>query len=673
MTALCCRARHRDRRGADPLSGAHHQPGQEDPLDGRRGRRLDAGLCCAWRNDRRGWILRLSPRVASPPSDARLSVSRRLPRGSALVDRIRVVHRPSGRGRWYCAASRTACRPTLLLRGTFAAAGHAVRADGRLGVQTTAASTWGLGPALWRLPFEAGADRRRARVSDRVALLLAFVAASLACARPFRDVRPLERFVLAAMVAPLAFVTLCRTRLAVYEESVAYAHLVAVVMAALLLSFCVRRRGWRSVRRVRARQDRAAVSPDVLFGGHHHRARLRRRCCRRRCARCAQHRARSRSRSPRSPVVALDAAIGIRASAVRSRDRTAAQRLVHPRRSGGEALRLPFRAQPFAVAAAELLSFARPAGAGGTRRSGTRRESIPGQAPVVRFREFTSRPFTVPQLVLLIGRGRDRRCRAASVLECVRAWIAAPVGVAALWSAAVAAVTMFYLWAPSMTSIRGRLRGHRFGGRASALSRCYCGRCARSRRRIARRRCARPRGRDAALDAARRRRDGGRAVRTARRRCSIGGASPSPLQRPIRNAIAAVDRTAAATPEHRRQVQRLRAGRRRATGEVHRRDHALPAATDATCVRVHRRCLRVRRRSVQSRRDGAREAGLERARASVRRRRRRRPRGSRSAPPRATVRTRAASSCSTSVGPPCGRLSRRASVPPARGGGTAVP
>ena len=35
----------------------------------------------------------------------------------------------------------------------------------------------------------------------------------------------------------------------------------------------------------------------------------------------------------------------------------------------------------------------------------------------------------------------------------VRAWIAAPVGVAALWSAAVAAcLTMFYLWAPSMTS-----------------------------------------------------------------------------------------------------------------------------------------------------------------------------------------------------------------------------
>lgn len=399
----------------------------------------------------------LAPRVASPPATrgerlAAVAAWLALWTGFAWCIGLGTW------GRWYSRSIAHRLQTDALLRGTFALQDtpFGQMADWAWG--NGSQHVWGLGPALWRLPFEAVARIAGAPgFPDRVALLLAFVAASLACARPFRDVRPLERFVLAAvMVAPPAFVTLCRTRLAVYEESVAYAHLVAVVMAALLLSFCVRRRDGDLFAAFALAGIAPLFRPTLLFAagisialgcGAQLSAPLRR-------SLRAASRTVAIALAAFAGGVALDAAIGIARFGSPFETGQLLNVSYIPADQAAKLFGYPFRAQPFAVAAAELLSSLVLPARWNTPQwyaSGIH----PWQAPVVRFREFYFTPFTVPQLVLLvvawvvIAGAALRAHRSARV----RAWIAAPVGVAALWSAAVAAcLTMFYLWAPSMTS-----------------------------------------------------------------------------------------------------------------------------------------------------------------------------------------------------------------------------
>jgi hypothetical protein len=133
-----------------------------------------------------------------------------------------------------------------LLHGTFAlqATPYGQMADWAWG--NGSQHVWGLGVGLVRLPFEAAAKTLgTVGFPDRITLALAFVAVSLLCARAFASAATTawERFALALpIVSAPAFVILCRTRLAVYEESVAYAHLFAVAMLSLLLRFATQRR-----------------------------------------------------------------------------------------------------------------------------------------------------------------------------------------------------------------------------------------------------------------------------------------------------------------------------------------------------------------------------------------------------------------------------------------------
>ena len=378
-------------------------------------------------------------------------------------------------GRWYSRSIAHRLQTDALLRGTFALQDtpYGQMADWAWG--NGSQHVWGLGPALWRLPFEAVARIVGAPgFPDRVALLLAFVAASLACARPFRDARPLERFVLAVvMVAPPAFVTLCRTRLAVYEESVAYAHLVAITMAALLLSFCVRRRDGDLFAACALAGIAPLFRPTLLFAAGTTIALGCGACLLPSGRRSTPLRVRTLAIALAAFAggIALDAAIGIARFGSPFETGQLLNVSYIPADQAAKLFGYPFRAQPFAVAAAELLSSLVLPARWNTPQwyaSGIH----PWQAPVVRFREFYFTPFTVPQLVLLaaawgaiggavLGARRSPR---------VRAWSAAPVGVAALWSACVAACsTVFYLWAPSMTSRYAVDFAAPFGVAASAL------------------------------------------------------------------------------------------------------------------------------------------------------------------------------------------------------------
>jgi hypothetical protein len=147
-------------------------------------------------------------------------------------------------GLWYSPSLPHRWQTEALLHGTFALqpTPYGQMADWAWG--NGSQHVWGLGAALVRLPFEAAAQALGAvGFPDRITLLVAFVVVSLLAARAFAAAAAWERFALALpIVAAPAFVVLCRTRLAVYEESVAYAHLWAVAMVSLLLRFAARRR-----------------------------------------------------------------------------------------------------------------------------------------------------------------------------------------------------------------------------------------------------------------------------------------------------------------------------------------------------------------------------------------------------------------------------------------------
>jgi hypothetical protein len=360
-------------------------------------------------------------------------------------------------GLWYSPSLAHRLQTEALLRGTFALqpTPYGQMADWAWGIGSQ--HVWGLGVGLVRLPFEAVARIVGAvGFPDRVTLVLAFVAVSLLCASAFAAAATTawERVALALpIVAAPAFVILCRTRLAVYEESVAYAHLWAVAMASLLLRFATRRR------------DRDLVGACALAGL----APLFR------------------------PTLAFDAAVTValavtlRLASPRPREAWASLAragavfvaglalvgFVGTRRFGsafetGQLLNVsyiptdqaaklfgyPFRAEPFGRAAAELVSsLVLPAQwnfpswyAAGIH---------PWQSPTVRFREIYFTPFTWWQLavVLVAWLAVAAAFGAARRRPELRAVVAAPVGVAALWSAAVVACQFFfYLWAPSMTS-----------------------------------------------------------------------------------------------------------------------------------------------------------------------------------------------------------------------------
>lgn len=356
-------------------------------------------------------------------------------------------------GHWYSPSLPHRWQTEALWRGTFALqpTPHGQMADWAWG--NGSQHVWGLGVALVRFPFEAAAKTLGfTGFPDRITLWLAFVATTLLAARVFAGTTPLARVALVlVMVATPAFVTLCRTRLAVYEESVAYAHLWAVAMASLLLVLAERGR------------DRDLVAACALAGL----APLVR------------------------PTLIVDAAVtvglvGIVRAARPERRATALALggaafvaglvlvgLVNFRRFGspfetGQLLNVsyiptdqaaklfgyPFWSEPFRSAAAELLSSLMfPARWNAPRWYAT--AIHPWQSATVRFREFYFTTFTPLHLALL----------ATAWLAVAGAWLAArarrgsaalvgpPVAIAGLWSCAVfAGQFVFYLWAPSMTS-----------------------------------------------------------------------------------------------------------------------------------------------------------------------------------------------------------------------------
>jgi len=356
-------------------------------------------------------------------------------------------------GHWYSPSLPHRWQTEALWRGTFALqpTPHGQMADWAWG--NGSQHVWGLGVGLVRFPFEAAAKTLGfAGFPDRVTLLLAFVATTLLAARAFAGTSPLVRVVLVlVMVATPAFVTLCRTRLAVYEESVAYAHLWAVAMASLLLVLAERGR------------DRDLVAACALAGL----APLVR------------------------PTLIVDAAVTVGLAALVRTTRTerrtmalalgaaafgaglACVGLVNFLRFGspfetGQLLNVsyiptdqaaklfgyPFWSEPFRSAAAELLSsLVLPAQWNAPRWYAT--AIHPWQSATVRFREFYFTTFTPLHLALLVTawlavagvwfRGRSAERRPASA--------GPPVAIAALWSCAVfAGQFVFYLWAPSMTS-----------------------------------------------------------------------------------------------------------------------------------------------------------------------------------------------------------------------------
>ncbi len=96
---------------------------------------------------------------------------------------------------------------------------------------------WGLGVPFLRFPLEIVA-RLSGSIGfpDRVTMLLAFAGVATVLSRAFRDLLPWERGCLLLLTAfTPAFVTLCRTRLSVYEEGSAFACMWALLLGGMLL------------------------------------------------------------------------------------------------------------------------------------------------------------------------------------------------------------------------------------------------------------------------------------------------------------------------------------------------------------------------------------------------------------------------------------------------------
>lgn len=358
-------------------------------------------------------------------------------------------------GLWYSPSLAHRLQTEALWHGTFALqpTPYGQMADWAWG--NGSQHVWGLGVGLVRLPFEAAAKTVGAfGFPDRITLLLIFVVVSLLSASAFTTVNAWERFALALpVVAAPAFVILCRTRLAVYEESVAYAHLWAVAMASMLLRFATRRRDGDLVGACALAGVAPLFRPTLVFDAA--------------VTVALAVALRVASPGPRKAWASIVVAGVVFVTGL------ALVGFVDVRRFGsafetGQLLNVsyiptdqaaklfgyPFRAEPFGRAAAELVSsLVLPArwNFPSWYASGIH----PWQSATVRFREIYFTPFTSWQLAVVAVAW----CAVAAAFVAVRrrpelrAIVAAPVGIAALWSAAVVASQfLFYLWAPSMTS-----------------------------------------------------------------------------------------------------------------------------------------------------------------------------------------------------------------------------
>lgn len=359
--------------------------------------------------------------------------------------------RPSGAA--YSPSLAHRLQTDALLHGTFALqpTPHGQMADWAWG--TGSQHVWGIGVAFVRLPFEAAA-RAVGSVGfpDRVTLLLAFVAVTLLAARAFADVRPVERLTLVLlMVAPPAFVILCRTRLAVYEESVAYAHLWAVATASFLFSFARRGRtrdlllasafagvaiSFRPTLGLDAAVTMMLVGAAIAVAPARRTARI----------------------ATAGAVAALGLAVVGLIGVLRFGSPFETGQLLNvsyiPTDQAAKLFGYPYWREPFTRATAELLSsFVLPARWNAPAWYAS--DVVAWQAPTVRFREIYFTPFTLAQLTLLAAAwlGGAVLAIAARRRPHLRPLVAAPVGTMLLWSAAVfAGQCLFYLWAPSMTS-----------------------------------------------------------------------------------------------------------------------------------------------------------------------------------------------------------------------------
>jgi hypothetical protein len=248
-------------------------------------------------------------------------------------------------------------------------------------------------------------------------------------------------------------VTLCRTRLAVYEESVAYAHLWAVAMASVLLCQADRRRDRDLFAAALLAGLAPLFRPTLIFDAAVT------------FALATVLRARTRERRPATPAIGVASALAVGALGVvgllnqlRFGSALETGQLLNvsyiPTDQAAKLFGYPFRHEPFGRAAAELVSsLVLPARWNFPRWYAP--DIHPWQSPTVRFREFYFTTFTALDLALLVVAwlAVAAAALAARVRPALRRLIAPPVGIGAIWSGAVFACQFgFYLWAPSMTS-----------------------------------------------------------------------------------------------------------------------------------------------------------------------------------------------------------------------------
>lgn len=350
-------------------------------------------------------------------------------------------------GAWYSSSWAHRLQTEALLRGTLAMqpVPHGQMADWAWG--NGSQQVWGLGVPFVRLPLEAlGKLAGGVGFPDRVTLLLAFAVVAAILSAAFAGTPPWERacLLLVTAFAP-AFVTLCRTRLSVYEEASAYACLWALLLAGLLLRLAV-------VPSKRVLLWLCALAgiglffrPTLVF-----------------TAAVTLPLALVLAWRSGRPAKELFLGTGLFALGPLALVVTNELRFGSPFETGqllnvsyipldqfAKMFGYPFWNEPVRSAGAELFSSLFLADA---RWNGVEwyRDAIhPWQSGTLRFREFYFSTFTPPVFAVLV----------LSWVGVAAAYLSRPnvrdsrIGVAALWSVGVFALLFaFYLWAPSMTS-----------------------------------------------------------------------------------------------------------------------------------------------------------------------------------------------------------------------------
>jgi hypothetical protein len=350
-------------------------------------------------------------------------------------------------GAWYSGSWAHRLQTEAFFRGTFALqpVPNGQMADWAWG--NGSQQVWGLGVPFLRMPLEAlGKLAGGVGFPDRVMLLLAFTAVAATLSAAFAGTRAWERTCLLLLTAfAPAFVTLCRTRLAVYEEASAYACLWALLLAALLLRLAAAPSGRRLLWLCALSGFAPFFRPTLIFTA---------------AVTCLM--ALTLARRSGQPASELALGVGLFGLGPIALLATGELRFGSPLETGqllnvsyiptdqfAKMFGYPFWYEPPRSAAAELFSSLFLADAHWNGVEWYRSGIHPWQSETLRFREFYFSTFTPAVVAVLV----------LSWVGVAAAYLSrrrvgdARIGTAALWSFGVFGLLVaFYLWAPSMTS-----------------------------------------------------------------------------------------------------------------------------------------------------------------------------------------------------------------------------